>query len=141
MQSTANLRCIQCHVNHMTFDAPNQNNRAALPFEVRISHSAQLHSYLMYPGLMRSLDRLLSDGALSDPFTLPATTPRRATLRPVGRPPPPPPPPPPPNPERLDPALEAARDWRPSWRWLTSDCLDWRRSEREGIQNAQMVMC
>ena len=85
----------------------------------------------MYPGLMRSLDRLLTEGALlSDPFTLPAAAataplPPRPTLRPIR---PPPPPPPPPNPDRLEPALEAARDWRPSARWLTSDCLDWRRS-------------
>ena len=40
----------------------------------------------MYPGLMRSLDRLLTEGALSDPFTLPADTAPllpRPTLRPV----------------------------------------------------------
>ena len=32
MHSIADLRCIQCHVNHMTLDAPNQNNRPVLPF-------------------------------------------------------------------------------------------------------------
>ena len=29
MHSTADFLCIQCHVNHMTLDAPNQNNRLA----------------------------------------------------------------------------------------------------------------
>ena len=40
MHSTADLRCIQCHVNHMTldapWDAPNQNKSLALPFGGRI---------------------------------------------------------------------------------------------------------
>ena len=32
MHSIADLRCIQCHVNHMALNAPNQNNPLALPF-------------------------------------------------------------------------------------------------------------
>ena len=32
MHSTADLQCIQCHVNHMPLDAPNQNNGLASPF-------------------------------------------------------------------------------------------------------------
>ena len=27
MHSTADLRCIHCHVNHITWDGPNQNTR------------------------------------------------------------------------------------------------------------------
>ena len=32
MHSFADPRCIQCHVNNRTLNAPNQNSRPALPF-------------------------------------------------------------------------------------------------------------
>lgn len=38
IHSTANLRWIQCHVNLMTSDAPNQNNYPVLPFVGRIDN-------------------------------------------------------------------------------------------------------
>ena len=44
MHSTADLRCIQCHINHMTLDAPNPNNRPILPFVGRTHYMCPTES-------------------------------------------------------------------------------------------------
>ena len=46
MHSEDDLRCIQCHVNPLILDAPNQNNRLAFPFVGRI-YGRRLADFLL----------------------------------------------------------------------------------------------